>query len=1241
VPQIHLRFLCISNIFFLNVAQRLFLRTRLRVPLANLGMRFIGYCLAALLTVIVVAVHGQSQLWTAIGSVPVSSISTKTTLCQPLTALAIGRNNSVYLTTDTSTGPSVYKYVGSTTWLQVAGSANSNGGYAYNLLVDPEERPLIVYNYISKPYAKVATNGAWGLLGFNGGPLAQYMSPHIESRMAVNGDVYVTGYSTSYPAYVPLVYRYSVTSLSWSQIIVEGLNGSTAVDGPWSARIALALNPVDDLPFLAYADAGMSNRATVLRRTAESWSIVGSRGFSPAAVGIYVSIDVDSSGVPYVAFADYAQSLRLTVMRYVGGAWSLVGNAGFSNDVVTSVEGQSYVQLRIAHNTAVDRVYVAYPEGASGSTTVMSFDEQTNSWNVVGNRQFSVSYANQAMRDFQIDSKGKLYVAVGATVYQEVCSPGYERLDNSSCLPCAGGYYANLSRCEPCPVGFYSGAAAASCSPCAPGTFSNGSASMQCMNCSIGTFSTFNASSCQPCGVGSVYNSSTQTCSACPQGTFSSSVGSDSCTICPAGTFSPSSGRGACRLCLPGSYAPGLGSVSCVACPSGTFSNFSGAETCYACAPGTYSSNSNSSFCTACPVGKFAFAERSTSCTNCPAGTFADTVGNSNCTICRPGFYSSLPGATTACTACSAGFWSNVTGATSCKLCLANSFNPFLGQRGCLPCPGAPAGAPSCSSTCAAGTIPNNASQCVACPPGTYAPANSYTCLPCPAGSFSLSPNTATCTLCPVGAYNPFEGSRSPCLACLTSSSTGWSQCPPPPNATVSCPFGSSFNGNSCQPCGRGFYSPGGSSACFVCPAGTFSASPNASTCTFCPVKTYNPFVGREACLNCSTANTTGLETCPPPSQNCSVVVQGPQNCSTLTAPQNATVTAVTQNASLCPVFVSCPAGRFFDGVICRSCNAGFYSVAGANNCTTCPPGSYAPQVNSSTCSLCPNGTANPLFGQAVCPPCATALSVGLTACPPVRPPLSNCTSPPSQPISCPSGTFRNDSQCQMCAAGFYAVGNASACLACPAGTFAAGTGSRNCSLCPVGSFNPLVGQMSCILCATASGTGQTTCPPVWECPAGQFLSAGTCRDCPAGFYSVMGLSSCIPCPAGTYSKQSRSTTCQFCPSNTFNPLIGRNSPQDCISCTSPSSSSISWASSGFPSVRTTAAEDRQIMTVLAHDGATSCETAYGTCPQKIGEGSSNGRQVTSGAGLANTLTSTCTSALLLFAVFLFFGADR
>jgi hypothetical protein len=343
-----------------------------------------GYLFTAVLIALLAVAHGQSQLWTSIRSIPVDSLSLSSSLCRQFTSLAFGRNDTVYMTTDSSTGPSVYTYVAGKTWSQVAATANSNGGHDYNLLIDANERPIIIYNSGSQAHAKIATNGAWSLLGFNGSPVASttYTSPHVESRLASNGDVYLAGASSSWPSVVPLVYKYSVSSLSWSQVAVDS-GGSAVVDGPWSPRVALALNPLDDLPFLAYADAGMSNKATVLKRTATSWSIVGSRGFSPAAVGIYVSIDVDSSGVPYVAFADYAQSMRLTVMRYVSGAWSLVGAAGFSNDVVTSPNGQSFVQLRIARNNGGNRIYVAFPEGVSGSTTVMQFNPQNNNWIVV------------------------------------------------------------------------------------------------------------------------------------------------------------------------------------------------------------------------------------------------------------------------------------------------------------------------------------------------------------------------------------------------------------------------------------------------------------------------------------------------------------------------------------------------------------------------------------------------------------------------------------------------------------------------------------------------------------------------------------------------------------------------------------------------------------------------------------------------------------------------------------------
>lgn len=125
--------------------------------------------------------------------------------------------------------------------------------------------------------------------------------------------------------------------------------------------------------------------------TFAQWSNLGSAGFTSGGVQ-YLQLDV-RTGVPYVAFKDGGLGERATVMKYSGGSWSLVGTAGFSEGVAR--DQSIYVKG--------DRVYVAYSDDAhSDKPTVMYYTG--SSWAVIGTPGFSyqASYLSLAMDDEEL-----------------------------------------------------------------------------------------------------------------------------------------------------------------------------------------------------------------------------------------------------------------------------------------------------------------------------------------------------------------------------------------------------------------------------------------------------------------------------------------------------------------------------------------------------------------------------------------------------------------------------------------------------------------------------------------------------------------------------------------------------------------------------------------------------------------------------------------------------------------------
>lgn len=83
----------------------------------------------------------------------------------------------------------------------------------------------------------------------------------------------------------------------------------------------------------------------------KQWVPLGAPGFSPG-VSAYTSLALDNSGTPYVAYLDASVGGKATVMKYNGTSWVTVGNQGFSSGTI------DYPSLAF-DNTGT--LYIAYP----------------------------------------------------------------------------------------------------------------------------------------------------------------------------------------------------------------------------------------------------------------------------------------------------------------------------------------------------------------------------------------------------------------------------------------------------------------------------------------------------------------------------------------------------------------------------------------------------------------------------------------------------------------------------------------------------------------------------------------------------------------------------------------------------------------------------------------------------------------------------------------------------------------
>ena len=154
-------------------------------------------------------------------------------------------------------------------------------------------------------------------------------------------------------------------------------------------------------PYVAYKDAtyGTNKKITVMKYNAglNTWEAVGNTCFSADPADGYISLCISGDGTPYVAFS-IMWTENLVVMKYNGSSWVNVGNAGFSAGL--------YPSLFISSEGTP---YIAYSDAANSyKATVMKYNAGLNTWEAVGNADFS---AGEAFHTSLFIYNGTPYVA--------------------------------------------------------------------------------------------------------------------------------------------------------------------------------------------------------------------------------------------------------------------------------------------------------------------------------------------------------------------------------------------------------------------------------------------------------------------------------------------------------------------------------------------------------------------------------------------------------------------------------------------------------------------------------------------------------------------------------------------------------------------------------------------------------------------------------------------------------------
>ncbi len=235
----------------------------------------------------------------------------------------------------------------------------------------------------------------WGGLCVPDAPAAGWETLGTEGFVTnITDPKYVADNGAVYVAFTEAAvgHRATVMTFSGGNWVDVGANPFTPGAAYWPS---LAIH--DGVPYLAFQDDTQGGKLTVMRSDGVGgWETVGAAGFS-TGLAIYTSLAFNGD-IPYVAYRDQAEGDRVCVRHFVAGSWQLVGAAGFSNDLI------HYTSLAIYDNEP----YVAFRDQGvlGGRARVMRFTG--GAWQDVGAAAVSEGSASYLSLAF---SGGEPYVA--------------------------------------------------------------------------------------------------------------------------------------------------------------------------------------------------------------------------------------------------------------------------------------------------------------------------------------------------------------------------------------------------------------------------------------------------------------------------------------------------------------------------------------------------------------------------------------------------------------------------------------------------------------------------------------------------------------------------------------------------------------------------------------------------------------------------------------------------------------
>lgn len=335
-----------------------------------------------------------------------------------------------YADENTSGKATVMMYNGSA-WSAVGTPGISTGTAKFtNMGFDAAGDPIVMYTDGGNTTTKYGiscmkySSGAWSAIGTNSATLSGANAYYVNMTI-VKDTIYAAFEMANYHG---SVMKCAVNGTTWTNV------GPADIDGDSAAYESIAIDN-NGIPYVAVQDNGTNQLGiSVFKLTSTGWQVVGSRNISNGEA-VYPSIKINPlTNMPVVAYSSYGAGTEANVEEWNGSAWVFVGAPGFSTDW-TSVMSLT-VDTKGAYYVSYDDWGNEVANQGQYNVTVEKFDTKVDTaWNVLPLGGGSVSQNGASYEQCTMDANGNLYVAYvsySAFVQELNCPTGINEISNNN-----------------------------------------------------------------------------------------------------------------------------------------------------------------------------------------------------------------------------------------------------------------------------------------------------------------------------------------------------------------------------------------------------------------------------------------------------------------------------------------------------------------------------------------------------------------------------------------------------------------------------------------------------------------------------------------------------------------------------------------------------------------------------------------------------------------------------------------